>query len=210
MLSPPKFALYGADELLTIGSAFVDSIQNHAESLARASSTEVETEFVLDWFAATAPHWARVDARPKRSSGYRSWRKDLPQRQTDGEFLLDLTHTTYPVEEHGEGWDEYIKRSHVGDKLEVLLALESEFGKERSPQGSRGQVFDDASKLAVVRSRAKVMLFASNSRGGTENRDVMVRMLTALRTDHCDGSPWLWIDLPWLTAGYEAHFGVLS
>ena len=127
-----------------------------------------------------------------------------------GEFLLDLTHTTYPPYDKAS-WQtrEYWKEA-TARPLEVLLALESEWGNRRSPMKNLADVMYDAAKLAAVRARAKVLVFASQGKS-LENRKDLVGMLKNLREKANDsGTPWLLIDMPWeLKKVAEIHFVLL-
>lgn len=190
-----RFSAYDADELDTCGREVVAAL--NGASIDEAD-TERWTEFVLDLFAATAGPEILVDARNPRSDATRA---------TRGEFLVDLTHSTYPKYPpsgaHGywsqEYWDEALKRP-----CRVRLALESEWGKQSSPGATRVAVLQDAVKVAAFRADAKVVVFGPKDR--TKGAE-LVTDLARLRTASGDPAPWLLVALPW--DGGKAWYEVL-
>lgn len=183
MTTASKFLDYSGAELERVADAFVAEF---GPRLGDHLATTAWTERVLDWIEKTKADFATTDARPAR---------DRRSRNTGGEFLFDLVHSTWPS--YGEAWGTkaYWDRALAGQPPELLLALESEWGHARNAETNLHKVLEDASKLLHVRARAKVMLFASNS---AANRDeihgLLTRLIAADRTGLCT---WLLIDMPW-------------
>jgi len=111
----------------------------------------------------------------------------------EGEFIVDHCHTTYPFHGEDSRWPSpnYYKRAFEG-LCEIKLALESERGKWANSETSLAMVLDDACKLAVLRAKVKVMIFASHP----GKPDSVPEALAKLRKCHQDTVPWLWIDVP--------------
>lgn len=108
-----------------------------------------------------------------------------------GEFLLDLVHSTYPTYDRLP-WESYAYwEKALEAPLEVLLALESEWGFQTDPQRNFASVMADASKIAAVRARSKVMLFAAPGKGEKfeENRARLLQALRNLRKRADDKAP---------------------
>ena len=68
------------------------------------------------------------------------------------------------------------------------------YRKYASRTTTRNSVLDDAAKLAVMRAKAKVMVFGSHTSGDQKE---IVSMLQRLKDGSHDTAHWLWIDLPW-------------
>lgn len=185
------FDKYTSDELAECGVAFQRALVDAAAYISWAE-TEAWTEFVLDWFTATAPNGVLVDARAPRPCS-----RKLPQRNTYGEFLVDLTHTTYPLYppqgKHPYGsalyWTTALKQPCC-----VRLALESEWGRCGAPAVTRIEVLRDAIKVAAMRADAKVIVFGPDN---ATHGDRLFCDLDTLRKQSCDPSPWLCVSLPW-------------
>lgn len=189
-MRPSSFKDYTLGEAQAVARDFVAA----AMKMNAAASTEDWTEWVLDWFAQTAPAGLCVDARPSRRHGDLE-RGSPPARQTAGEFLVDLSHSTFPrYDQHAWGTEAYWEKAYETPPL-LKLALESEMGVSRSEPATTHKVMEDAAKLFVLQARIKVMVFASTSVG---NRGTIVSLADSMAT--CDPSRpecWLWIDLPW-------------
>lgn len=191
---PTKFSAYNAEELRRCGKELLAFVRGQPEMGAA-----LWTEFVLDWFAATAAPGLLVDAKARQDQRG-NWRKRwgvgadvVPARQTQGEFMLDLVHSTYPPY-NGEYWTpEYFERALAGP-CQVRLALESEWGDARSGDVTVAAVMHDAFKLPAVRANVKVMLFGTRKASGGPK---LFDMLTTLRTRAGDTAPWLVLNLPW-------------
>ncbi len=193
MASSFRFEHYDLRDFEGLRKALVASIRGDWKSLNSKTAGPTDwTEFVLNWFADAARKDALVDARPPRMK---------LSRETKGEFMLDLVHTSYPG--YGANWQ---SRGYWEDamkargKLELLLALESEWGNRFSSERNLVEVLTDAAKLAAVRARVKILLFASPGKGTTmeENRKELIGMISSLRKKADDlGTPWLLIDIPW-------------
>lgn len=195
-----KFTHYNEAELTTAGGELVDAMCRGYDR-RHEPPTEVWTEFILDWFAHTAGTVSEkpvlVDARA--CAAREDWRpffanlRDIPRRNSRAEFLLDLTHSTYPDfagRYYSDGyWDECLLQER-----EVLLGLESEWGRFRDVLNTRVKVLEEAVKLAAIRARAKVLVFGSN---GTEQRDRLIADVALLRYRTRDEAPWLLVDVPW-------------
>jgi hypothetical protein len=171
-----KFKKYTSAELETAGDRFVAAAKSRAQDLGWSSARW--TDFVKDWFAQAARSDATVDSSTR-----------------SGEFLFDLAHTTWPAYSRTrfytrEYWDQALK-----GECELLLALESEWGKRHAPEVNLAKVLEDASKLAVARARVKVVAFGSET--GEADREQIVGYLKRLRSAAKDDRPWLWVDLPW-------------
>ncbi|WP_394845222.1 hypothetical protein LZC95_50365 [Pendulispora brunnea] len=178
------FTKYRVDELRQCGDQFVaDALKLDVPGITTAGYTE----FVLDWFAMTAPRGARADARPVQRLGNLNWRHaapetlalEIPPRKTSAEFLVDLCHSI-PSPRDGR----------------ITLVLESEWGDARSQQASILAVVHDAAKVAHMTALAKVIVFAS----ATGDHQPFLDAVAKLRQAAGDSTPWLCIDLPWWAA----------
>lgn len=210
-----KFTRYDSADLTTAGNELVaDMCRGYDRS--HEPPTEVWTELVLDWFACAAgtfserPVLAEARARDVRED----WRpffaclRDIPMRTTRAEFLLDLTHSTYP-EYSGRYYTDPYWDDCLLEEREVLLGLESEWGRFGDVRGTRVKVLEEAVKLAAIRARTKVLVFGSN---GTEQRDRMFSDVALLRYQTRDPAPWLLVDVPWRWKGesWQPSFRVLD
>ncbi len=117
-----------------------------------------------------------------------------------GEFLLDLVHASWGT----EPWHEAVARP-----IKLRLALECEWGVENNTARATEEILRDAAKIAVIRAEAKVVVFASCNEAHHER---IVSLLTQLRAQAEDRTPWLWLDVPWWKAEPIWHpvFGVLQ
>jgi hypothetical protein len=178
-----KFASYTEPELICCGDEFLES----CKIAWHKTGSEVWTEHVLNWFSHTAPADVRVDSRPARSTG-------AGVRNSQGEWLVDLVHTTYPLGNHHPYWAPAMTLKD--DRAwSVLLVLESEWGKSRSPSRTFEMILDDASKLTALRAAVKVLVTsATNSR--IAHDATLEAGIVNLRRRTRDTTPWLWINLP--------------
>ncbi len=187
-----KFDQYTADELEACGTAFVAALTDAASSISWGE-TEAWTEFVLDWFASVAAKGVLVDARAPRPCA----RTSVPQRATCGEFLLDLTHSTYPlyppVGNHPDWRTEYWDAALQGACC-IKLALESEWGRLGAATQTRVAVLRDAIKVAAIRANVKVIVFGPHN---AAHADKLFGDLGSLRKQSDDPAPWLCVSLPW-------------
>ena len=110
---------------------------------------------------------------------------------TLGEFMVDLCHTSYPLDVTGQGELEWYGVA-VNRVCRVRLALECEWGKPASKKTTLAMVLADACKLAVLRSQVKVMVFSSYA---YDDPDEFPKFLHGIRSCHDDHDPWLWIDM---------------
>jgi len=208
--NPFRFSDYTYDELRSCGASFEEEARQF-EHVKPNATTSDWTEFILDWFTATVAPRHTVDAR-RAAGSVTPLLEGLPRRDTRGEFLVDLTHTTYPdysKDDYGTAnyWTRAVKSARG---CEVKLALESELGTFRNPDRSLAQVLEDAAKVAAFRANVKVVVFASED---GSRKDQWVRMLEALRTQSKDSAPWLWADVPWENSRgglWQPSHGVLS
>lgn len=179
-----KFTSYTDCELKTCGDKFLES----CKSIWNKTDSEVWTEHVLEWFSHTAPEGIRVDARLPRG---------LSTRDTQGEWLVDLVHTSYPPGNSTDYWRAALEQE--GDRAwSILLALESEWGK---PGYKLKMILDDTCKLTALRAAVKVLVTSvSNSERGSEaktaNDALIESAIIKLRQRTRDTTPWLWINLP--------------
>jgi hypothetical protein len=113
-----RFTDYTAAELEACGRAFVSDFA----SAALAENPEW-TCALCDWFRNAAAPGIRVYAPV-------SGRKD--------EYMVDLCHTTYPLQERGESWPslKWYERA-VRCRAEMKLGLESELRGSVSRDGAR-------------------------------------------------------------------------
>lgn len=203
--APTKFVSYEAHELAAIGTDFVASIAQHHRRLGRIG-TEAWTEFVLDWWGATAPDDILVDGRVQRLLVGRSQygvKFRTPARY--GEFMLDLVHSTYPTYEVPYLSIAYWDRA-LSKPLRIRLALESEWGDEMDGALSLAKILEDAAKVASVRADMNVMVFASSPKNPRER---ICEYLGRLRTWTASSTPWLWVDVPWEFPARDASCGLL-
>ncbi|WNG14412.1 hypothetical protein [Cystobacter fuscus] len=199
-----KFVHYDSKELTAAGAQLVDAMARGYDRNMEPP-TEVWTELVLDWFACAASTFSGqpvlVDARAREVR--EDWRpffaslRDIPMRNTRAEFLLDLTHSTYPDFTgryyNDAYWDEVLLKER-----EVLLGLESEWGRFGDVRHTRVKVLEEAVKLAAIRARTKVLVFGSNSQ---KQCDHLLADVALLRYQARDAAPWLLIDVPWTQRG---------
>lgn len=199
-----KFSAYNETELAAAGGELVAAMI-HGYDRSHEPPTEVWTEFVLDWFAHAA---GTVSERPvlveARGCDVRQdWRpffarlRDIPRRNTRAEFILDLTHSTYPDYAGRYYSDDYWNECLIKER-EVLLGLESEWGRFGDVLNTRVKVLEEAVKLAAIRARTKVLVFGSN---GSEQRDGLIADVALLRYRTRDKAPWLLVDVPWRWKG---------
>jgi hypothetical protein len=199
-----KFKDYNSRELKKCGQDFVKvllrvgkELETHARSEANTTDpSKVWTEYVLDWFAATAAEGHMVDAR-RRLPELGAWGEILkgdapPSRDSRGEFLLDLVHTTFP-DYRRTPYNTSYYRVAVKNPCRVRLALESEWGSATSSALNFHRVLEDAAKLAVVRADVKVMNFGIDVERDCE---AIVAALCDLRSQAGDDAPWLWVAVP--------------
>ncbi len=188
-----RFKKYSVKALKECGEAFCDEAGKFEKAQRKRITTGQWTEFVLDWFARAAPDEMLVDSTSKQCDRAPP-PFELPERQGFGEFLVDLTHSTYPKysEEKpypgGAYFDAALERACI-----VRLALESEWGDPDSGPTTRKAVLEDAVKVAAMRADTKVVVFGSHA--GTRSK--ILSDLSTLRKRSEDPSPWLVIDVPW-------------
>lgn len=186
-----RFDTYSETALLACGDQFLRS----CHAIWHKSGSEAWTEHVLDWFAQTAPDGVRVDARRARPTAHSA-------RETQGEWIADMVHTSYPQSTRsGKDYWRNLMRENSAQSWTILLALESEWGKYRSPRQTFEMVFDDACKLTAMRADVKVLVTAVSAiscRSNPENAPDagLQKALVTLRERTCDASPWLWVNLP--------------
>lgn len=213
------FGDYGRDDLDRVGGDLVNALVAKRDYLNEIFiGTEQWTEAVLDFFAARKGSEEVVDARPprRRKEGRselcgagKDWiefdpklKKIAPQiRTTYGEFLFDLCISTYPSYESVNP-REYWEKSFA-EPRELLLVLESEFGKQGAGFTTVNSVMNDATKLLHVQARAKVIVFASSTRSMREQKELLRLAKNMAEIDQTRDSRglrpnWLWIDIPWI------------
>lgn len=176
-----RFDDYTAKEAEAVAREFIA-----AASGANLVHTAEWTDLILGHFKRTADESkVVVDARPSVT------------RRTWGEFMVDLSHSTFPRYE-SVGWNSvaYWKAAYQGVvSPRLCLALESEMGSSGSSALNVCRVMEDAAKLFVLQADVKVMVFASC---GPTNRDEILGLAHAMaQRDQTRTACWLWIDLPW-------------
>lgn len=189
-----RFRSYGRSELERAGSEFIGAF---AKYLAEEVGTQPWTEAVLDWWANAAASKRLVDARVRRPSVAPLLGERQVPRVTHGEFLFDLVHSTWQLYGNDWGTEKYWKKALGRRKRlrpEILLALESEWGKRKGPARNLDSVMVDAAKLLHVQARAKLVLFASVD---GPNRGAILGLLRKLISADQSGAHWLLIDMPW-------------
>jgi hypothetical protein len=153
----------------------------------------------LDWFSNAAPKSVRVDAEAvkglQRGQKESKVLRDIagPKRQTKGEFLFDLCHSTWLADDVNttDYWSTALK---IAPRLK--LVLESEMGKELSKVANIEAVVEDAAKLLHIACDTKVVIFASNQASQKRILSLASQLFAA---DQSTSAPaWLWLDLPWL------------
>lgn len=187
-----QFDKYNPRELRLAGAELVEIVRQYW--LDKRITTQEWTELVLDYFAFRARPDLLVEAeKPQRDPrAPKTWRPELPVRTTRGEFgSFDMLHSSNPVGDHGQDdyWTELI-----ASPFEVFLALESEWGKAGSPAVTRRAVLSDATKLALIRARTKVMVLGPVDSAQAEE---LFDELARLRTSSADPAPWLLVSVPW-------------
>lgn len=187
------FVDYEAKELPACGQAF-------SQAFARKpTGTNGDwTQAIHDWFAQAAAPGVHVN-----------------DHKHHGEFIVDQCHTRFPNPQegvsHAEQWRQALATPH---SCEVLLALESEWGREGDLGRTFADILDDAHKLAVVRAKVKVLVFSSHS--GRGDHDTIIDAIAKLRVVAGDKDPWLWIDIPsggrWEAEGRDRKitYGILE
>jgi hypothetical protein len=180
-----RFERYDESELRACGPALRSHMLANYDDIEKLrGATILWTALIMGWFK---------DAAPNGVSAY--------HRTAYGEFMLDLIHATWSP---ADSW-----KVAVGKPCRLRLAMECEWGKSASHASTTEEVLKDATKIAVVRADAKVMVFGSCNR---EHRLEIVELLRDLRTNADDSSPWLWLDAPWWVEDriWTPEYGVLT
>lgn len=106
------------------------------------------------------------------------------------EFMLDFTLATYPIK--------YTLESPPSAESipRILLAAESEWGKENSRPENYSLVFDDFCKLVEVRSPLKILVYGFHQ---VDRKRYIKDFLTILNGRSIDlrGEQWLLFGVPW-------------
>jgi hypothetical protein len=183
-----KFINYTKAELRECGREFVTALNDaDREGKPAHGETEAWTEFVLDWFSDTKKDGLLVDARPPRLSA-------KARRDTAGEFLVDLSHSTYPLYSQDRYSSEAYWEKALKQECRVRLALECEWGKEKNARATRVEVFKDAIKIAAMNADVKVMVFGPRTHAHGLR---LMEDLKNLRMRSGDTAPWLLVAFPW-------------
>ncbi len=182
-----KFNHYSIEELEQCGIVFKEA---WADLYGDKGSVKAGpcTDFVINFFADCCADQRQVNSKCH-----------------GGEFMYDLCYTNaIRQKDHNRwfDWKETIEQIHYS----ILLALESEWGKQNNKKGNYVEILDDASKLAFSRAKTKVMIFASQ-----KSRDYgkIIGLLQQLRQSTHDTAPWLCIDCPW-GGGGKVQFQLLA
>lgn len=163
-----KFKDYSVAELDACGRAFIGKFS--VDPLA--ADNKVWTDAVLDWFRSTAPADVRVYP---------------PAPGARDEHIVDLCHTTYPLITQPYWPSVAFYERCFACHCEMKLALECEWGRSGNANHSLVMVLDDACKLAVLRARAKVMIYSTF---GKNDPNRVLEALERLRGCHRDTDPW--------------------
>jgi len=161
-----RFSDYSAQELADCGKAFAVDFADHR---FESNKTEERTSSVLKWFCEAMAPGLRCCGRP-----------------TNGEFLVDQCHITSSLP--WRGWKGRWPES-PRECCEVRLALECEWGKYNNRKENVAAVLDDACKVAMVRAKSKVIIFATRHdlAGEDEDRTPIVDNLRSLRMNSRTG-----------------------
>jgi hypothetical protein len=185
-----RFNDYSPAELRNAGSELL-----RAANACKESGTRQWTAFVLSFFS---------DRNRRGNSATQVYPRSRTRLFGVGEFLVDHCHVAERRYDGGESvenqlaWYRDATVSASSQTMRIELALESEWGKSKDEDLSLIMVLDDASKLAALRAKSKVMIFGTKD-GSACGR--FVEMLSRLRTAWGDSeTPWLLVDLPW---GYQ-------
>ncbi|MCC6215235.1 MAG: hypothetical protein IT376_10220 [Polyangiaceae bacterium] len=185
-----KFGKYSRADLLRLGRRFLEEVAGHRDH--SKWGTEEWTEQVLDWFSADRAEHVVVHARAPRGA-----RSDVgPRAATRGEYLVDLAHSTWPGYAKPRTrayWNEALAPERE-PKLELLLALECEWGKVENARETLHRVMQDAAKLLHLAARAKVVVFSGTNQ---QNSGDLLGLLRRLAARDPTRAPWLFIDVPW-------------
>lgn len=212
-----RFADYSQGELEKCAEAFVRPLLNERQIGCERIASLAWTEAILDWFSAARSEKVVVDARKPRHHGAAPlWRQELAKhsanfapskpRETRGEFLFDLSHSTYPPSDDNYWTADYWQKALAGEpRLE--LVLESEWGKHSLGEGNAALVMHDAIKLLHASARVKIVVFASTN---PQSRKVTIDLARELVKKDVskvgDAEPsWLWVDIPWSTWEDDDH-----
>lgn len=170
-----QFSNYDIDELHGCGKAFKAEF-----SAVRVRGNREWTTDVHKWFV----HSCAEGVRPFCHSH-------------SGEFLVDLCHLKFPIakSEQEQSYDRWLKALETDKSCSMLLAVESEWGKQGDWKWNTVLVLDDAHKLAVLRSKVKVMIYSSNP--GKPDQEGIPESIKKLRQVAGDSDPWLCIDVPY-------------
>lgn len=208
-----RFKNYDRQELDACGEALARELGDLYDPVRGPEPTTGEwTDFILDWFAAVAAEGLLVDARPRnlRTNWRHAWKMESepPERSCAGEFMVDLTHSTYPTyhqlsPDRLPYWKVAVEK---GGGLHIKLALESEWGEESSEDATAVAVLEDAIKIAAMRAQVKVMVYGCEDKG---HHSEILDLLRKLRTQTADEAPWLCVSVPWSVEGWEARYEVL-
>jgi len=211
------FDEYGAESLTVAGRVFIHSLEEAREVVDAWGSSVHWTELVLNWFSNAAKPETVVDtsACQELETPWLEVTEGLPhqfrnRRDGSGEFLkIDLLHSTWPPY-HKSYWTRaYWAELRLWKTLTCHLALESEW-KGTTSEMRLVYTLHSASKLAIVHSSTKVLVFASYGDERHELGESVAHIRTATG-DH--RAPWLLIDVPWDSwrdAAKKPAFAVLS
>lgn len=201
---PFQFSDYGASDANQCGREFCAELK---DMLGRRKSAEIEpaawTEAVLDWFSRTKARSLVVDA--SRSNRRPPCGVAIPQplarfagaaRDTNGPFLVELCHHTYP--QYGdEYWTADYWNAAFGsrDRPEIKLALECEWGQRNNPGANVGAIMHHGSKLLHLSARIKTLIYASADESNREQISGLLHKM--ILHDPQRDAIWLVIDVPW-------------
>lgn len=95
--------------------------------------------------------------------------------------------------------DSYYDRL-ISKPFEIFLAMESEWGRSNSERATRHEVLEEAIKLAIVRARAKVVIFGPTT---ADQANRLFAEIETLRNSAGDPRPWLFVSNPWRERAVE-------
>jgi hypothetical protein len=219
------FNEYSAEEAKTVAREFVDAIaalrayhQREQVEDRLVNDTTLWTEWTLNWWAMQCAPGCFVDARKRRTKPQRAraqnytpqdWNSfygdqvQCKKRETTGEFVLDLVHTTIPGGGRGCHVNRRIETTLPAESLDsrtMRLALESEVGSNGERAETIAKTFEDAMKVLVVHAAIKVMVFSTFEENQQElplRKVILDYAARLVRADESAFTAWIWIDSPW-------------
>lgn len=121
--------------------------------------------------------------------------EQISKEPTPGEYLLDFTWTTWPYV--FKQAPSLVPRNHY----EILLAVESEWGKESSPALNFQMVLDDFCKLVDVKARYKMLVYSYHPPEATPSSlaelHASFEHIVRWHRNFDPRESWLFVGVPW-------------